>query len=423
MPRLTANHTQHAFTLLELAIVLVLVGMMAGFAVKLTPAKDCYGETREQLRDVQTALEAYVRANNKYPTPASRKPSVNDPLYGLQTTISTDGSDRIGSGGTAVLVGALPFVTLGLNTNYAVDCWGNKFTYFVSEVLTDSATYMSNTSAGTITIRNGSTALTAPGPSTLSAVAAYAVVSHGKDALGAAKRSGSTTNKFYCNTQQASTTITRVDKENCDTANQELFSATFNDGQGAPNFFDDVIVYANKTGFTGCNAGTVSWSTNCTANVSAMGNADTTTATNTAGGYNGTATVTCTNGTLSLSNTSCAVAGTCAAQSVSWSTNCAGTSTSLASGNSGTVTNTASGYTGTVSVQCQSNGTLTQSSPSCTLSGGGGGGDPAPQCSTTACNGPACSVGTPSGYSVSGVTCSWTCTSGSDSTFCGDSNF
>lgn len=378
-----------AFTLLEMVVVLALVGMMAAFLVKLAPTRDCYAETRAQQREIRAALETYVRNNNHYPMPAGRALGINNPLFGVAVTDPASTLiDRIGTDpATNVLAGALPATTLGLNIGYATDCWGNKFTYYVSEQLTTSATYMSNTSAGHITIRNGTLAA----PSTLTASAAYAVISHGKDALGASARNNSASKK-YCSGEQANGTITRIDKENCDIVNKEIYASSFNNGDTPANFFDDVVIYANKTGYTGCNAASITWGTGntCTANVPATSHSDTLSVNNTSGGYIGSATVTCTNGTITLGATSCSAVspGACSSQSVTWLTNCVATAPTLNNGQSMSVSSTASGYAGSVTVTCNS-GTLSQASPTCGTGytwvyTGGGGPMGASYCSTPA---------------------------------------
>lgn len=78
----------------------------------------------------------------------------------------------------------------------------------------------------------------------------------------------------------------------------------------------------------------------------------------------GSATYSCSNGTPSLTTSSCVQSCT-ANQTVTWSTNCSAPSGALlANGASRTITNTASGYTGTRSITCN-NGTLSQSGGNC----------------------------------------------------------
>lgn len=365
----TSRIAAKGFTLLELAVVLVLVSLMAGFAVKIVPSKDCYAITRTQQRDIQAALESYVRANNKYPMPAGRALGSTNPLYGVAVTDAnakvTDGTiDRVSSGSNAVLVGALPFVTLNMSGNYGADCWGNKFTYYVSEELTGT-TYQSNSSTGHITVRTGSTSLTTPGPSTMTATAAYAVISHGANALGASPRNFTASKKF-CNTEQASGSVTRVDKENCDTNNADIYSTEFNNGASAPNFYDDLVVYKDKTGSTGCLAGTVTWG-GCSAAVAALANGGTQAVSYNSGGTTGSGTALCTNGSLSVTSSTCSAAPKCASQGVSWGSGCTGTAAAMANTSDTTsVSNTAGGYTGTATFTCQSSGTSTYTSGSCT---------------------------------------------------------
>lgn len=364
MVRVLAQKKQQAFTLLEMAVVLVIVALMASFAIKLPPAssKDCYSVTRAQQREIQNALDRYVRANNFYPRPAGRALGVNDPLYGVAASSSAAASiDRIGGGSTAVLVGALPFATLGLNGRFAADCWGNKFTYYVSDQLVTNTTYMDNDSAGHITVRTG----TLSTPSTLTGSAAYAVVSHGANALGASPRNY-TADKKLCNTEQSNGSLSRIDKENCDSNNREVFSADFNNGNDSAQFFDDLVVYSNKTGFTGCNSAVVTWST-CSATVIALQNQGSTNVENTAGGYTGTATVSCNNGTLNVSGLSCTSTSSCTGQPVNWAPGCSGTVGNLSHGGTTSVNNTASGYSGSVTVNC-SGGTISQEAPNCTPS-------------------------------------------------------
>lgn len=358
------SRIKNGFTLLELAVVLVLVSLMAGFAIKVAPSKDCYAVTRAQQRDIQDAIDTFVRANNYYPKPARRTVSVNNALYGVAVTVGTD-VDRIGAAGpTAVLSGALPFATLGLNTSYAADCWGNKFTYMVSEELTDSTTYKSSTSSGDITVRTGTKA----SPATLTSMAAYSVISHGADALGASPRNYTASTK-YCNTEQASGAVVRIDKENCDTNDKDIYSSEFNNGVGAPNFYDDLVVYANKTGYTGCDAGTVTWGA-CTANATAMAHGATPqTVNDVTAPTTGSASVACVNGTLTTTSISCVDAsGSCSAQSVSWLTNCNGTAPLLSNGASSAVSNTNGGYSGSVTVLCSSGSLVQQAvpAPTCT---------------------------------------------------------
>jgi hypothetical protein len=336
---------------------------MTGFgiqAIQTTSSDNCYPKTRAQMREIQQALDAFVRANNHYPSPAERSLNSSAANYGLSTGGTVMGTLR---------VGALPFVTLGLSSSYAADCWGNKFTYYVTSDLTSASTYMNSGSEGRITVRTG----TLGTPHSITATAAYAVISHGEDAIGAAPRNSG--GSGYCNLAAHGN---RIDKENCDTSNETVFSATFNngktDGTLVANYFDDLVLYAEKTGKTGCNTA-INWSetigpdTNqCTGPTGVMDDGHSMSVMNTRAGYAGTATFTCANGTISTTNSNCK--RICTATTANWS---AGSSNCSASIPGGTITQgtpvpvsySNGGVSGSGQAICNSNGSITVPSGSC----------------------------------------------------------
>ena len=366
---------RHAFTLIELAIVLALVSLVLGLVLRVVPERNCLTETQEQLHTIRQSIDEFVRANNYYPMPAGRALGASAPLFGSAVTTAasplTDVVAGSGSSPNRVLSGALPFATLGLGSRYAADCWGNKFSYYISELLTNPANYMSGTAIGKIQVNTG----TLSSPSALTTTAAYAVISHGADALGASPRNNTTGNKRYCVSEQSNATITRIDKENCDIANLVLFSSQFNDGRNARDFFDDLVIYAERTGFTGCNASVLTWN-GCSANVGVLQHGASTILTNVNGGQTGSANVTCINGTPTITSSTCTpvMPNNCAGQPISWGTFCNGVAPTLNVGTSTTVTNTSSGYTGSVTVIC-TDGVMSQTSPTCT-----------PECQSVALN-------------------------------------
>lgn len=78
----------------------------------------------------------------------------------------------------------------------------------------------------------------------------------------------------------------------------------------------------------------------------------------------------CIAGTLSGTYTVTSCSSGCAGQSVTWNTNCSGTVGALSSGGTQAVTNTAIGYTGSVTETC-TNGVLSQSGATCAAACGG----------------------------------------------------
>ena len=123
-----------AFTLVELAIVLVVVGLMAVFGLMAFSGKtgsDCYATTQQQLKTIDAALQNFVATHQRLPKPATIELGSAAPGYGYEAIGSISDpldpaygssvpSGMTSSGG--VLIGALPHVTLGLENSYSGDC-------------------------------------------------------------------------------------------------------------------------------------------------------------------------------------------------------------------------------------------------------------------------------------------------------------
>lgn len=225
-----ASPRKRGFSLIELALVLGISGLMLGFVLQSQQSAavaDCYAATKLQLRDIDGALQRFARQRERLPMPASRTVGVEAPTYGREA--SGGAIDSVA--GTSW--GALPFQALGLAPSYASDCWGNKLTYVVTTALTTNATsggYLDATITGNITVRKDAT-------SNSTSTAAYAVISHGEDALGAVKSNYSSGAKGWCTGGATLTT------QNCLANAATVASASFNDGRDAGTaYFDDVVV-------------------------------------------------------------------------------------------------------------------------------------------------------------------------------------
>jgi len=242
-----SRHTcrdRRGFSLLEISIVLLILGFMVGLGSQTikADATDCAAPTTAQVAAIKDSLQTYVRSKGIYPRPAGRGRGETSPQFGRSVaTVGDSYIIRLNSGGYAanpILFGALPFQTLGLPSSFASDCWGNKFTYIVTENLTiDTTTF--GTSTGNIVVKTGTTA----SPSTVMSTAAYAVISHGPNGIsvGGVRRNydtatGTTLNQGWC------TAATASDTENCDVANNIIFMNAYNAGAGAgANYFDDFV--------------------------------------------------------------------------------------------------------------------------------------------------------------------------------------
>ena len=175
--------TLAAFTLIELAMVLAVTGVMVGFVLKALDTgpginmTQCANITKGQLHYIDGAIQRFARSNNRLPLPARRWVGVDGATYGREAP-AADITQAAG-----VSFGALPWQALQLPSSYAGDCWGNKYTYIVTTALTTSNSsggYLDSTVEGNITRKtdgnlNGDTQI------------AYAIISHGPDGFGAVK--------------------------------------------------------------------------------------------------------------------------------------------------------------------------------------------------------------------------------------------
>jgi alpha-tubulin suppressor-like RCC1 family protein/type II secretory pathway pseudopilin PulG len=238
---------RRGFSLIELAIILVFAGIISGLALHVrqnsmgSAAGDCSTTTKMQLVDIQAAMDRFVRSKSRYPVPAQRNVGVENPNFGREVEAANVGNALyIQSAGAApdqVYYGALPFQALGLSPSYAGDCWGNKFTYVVTQSLTttNDTTFNATTNIGKIAVNNQ-----AADP--VASNIAYAVISHGEDGYGASKLNAS--DAGYC-----ALVAGVVQTQNCDNGNAILMTAPFSNGKDAGNaFFDDLIVYEGKAG-------------------------------------------------------------------------------------------------------------------------------------------------------------------------------
>lgn len=118
---------QQGFTLIEMAVVLMIIGLLlAGLVPTISSQMEQRqtGDTRRQMDEIQQALIGFTIANGRLPCPA--------------TSASNGEESPVGGGScTNFFDGYVPAATLGIspvdnNTKLVVDAWNNPIRYAVA---------------------------------------------------------------------------------------------------------------------------------------------------------------------------------------------------------------------------------------------------------------------------------------------------
>lgn len=133
------------FSLVEMAVVTLLIGIfltMGLSAFRATQEATAVSQTQTRENAIKDALIAYIRRNGRLPC-ADTDFTAPD---GIENRSGTTGTPPVPDPTTACATspsnarfGIVPYVTLGLARDAAVDGWGNFFGYQVSNAVTSSA--------------------------------------------------------------------------------------------------------------------------------------------------------------------------------------------------------------------------------------------------------------------------------------------
>jgi prepilin-type N-terminal cleavage/methylation domain-containing protein len=218
-PLLLLRKVEQGFTLVELAMVLVIFsllvgGMLMGLGAQRQVAES--NESQKRLAEIRDALIGFAVTNGRLPCPADPALVTGSVGSGLERAAIAGGC----TGGAAAVAGALPWATLGMQE---LDVWGRRVSYRVTGVfaqpITGQAAFALN-SAGDINIR-----ATAAG-TLLAANVPAVVVAHGLNGFGAYLPTGA----------QMAASADADETENAD-ADVEFVSKAFT------STFDDQVVW------------------------------------------------------------------------------------------------------------------------------------------------------------------------------------
>lgn len=181
---------QHGFSLVELAVVLVIVALLSGglmFGLSAQRDAAALQDARRQLDAVREALLGFAMANGRLPCPAPANLPNTDANAGIAPPPSPPPNPPCAS-----QHGVVPWVTLGLPET---DPWGNRLTYFSSNrftgALTGGAQASFTLSTGVPPDNTGLADIRNLAGSTVAIETAAVVVSHGANGAGAYRQDGS----------------------------------------------------------------------------------------------------------------------------------------------------------------------------------------------------------------------------------------
>jgi len=247
------NVIKQGFTIIELALVLLIVGVvMVGILAAYKPyiERQFLNQQEKRMDLVQVALADYITddpndpadpAEKRLPCPAPMNAAPTDPNFGMEQCISGAAGScsngvclRDGTGGQLVMVGAIPTKTLNIASNAMMDSLKNRMTYAVSKDLTLANSMPNLTMSGAVEIVEDSGVVTTTAP--------FALISHGKNKLGATTHDGVT--GANCSTSE------QGDGENCDDDTVFRSSSTGETNTDGIGDYDDFIRFNFQTSNT-----------------------------------------------------------------------------------------------------------------------------------------------------------------------------
>jgi prepilin-type N-terminal cleavage/methylation domain-containing protein len=238
------RESEKGFTLLEMAIVIIIGGVLLSFlgTALLAYLKQSRIETTEfRLAKIQEAMTQYLSVNGHYPCVANRNLGADDAQFGRMVTANCDVGGSFtgtnvttGRAGIRVRIGAVPTRTLNLPDEMIADAWGHKFTYAVTAPQATNLQYTAD--GGAISVIDGAgNSLVNP-----NSTAHYVVVSHGETGDGGYPVINATSPSVPCRTAA-------LDGANCDNSDAIFRSTLVTSEATVANFYDDYVYFQGQT--------------------------------------------------------------------------------------------------------------------------------------------------------------------------------
>ena len=224
---LTVNSPRYqtGFTLIELAVVLVIIGVLVGSILGTLGARIDNTrriETQEALENIKLALYGFAMSQDpvRLPCPDTTNDGIEDRAGGSCTTLTSPGN--------------LPWATLGINRG---DAWASTFSYWASDDYSKTVGFCPTTNATSVGQIKDSA-----GGNTIADNVAAVVISHGKNRYGSIDVNNSSRSAIPAGAVYAD------ERENLDTdaPTSVLFISRPVASEGAATAYDDIITWVSE---------------------------------------------------------------------------------------------------------------------------------------------------------------------------------
>lgn len=147
---------ESGLSLVELAIALMIIGLITIPMIKaydIDKMDKIKGATRLNLAKINSAMDYYYKVNGRFPCPADPMLTPNDPNYGLEVSPCGNPNNWVGNANALlqptstdplVAQGAVPFITLNIPPEAALDGYKNRFMYAVTRIQTETTSFNAN---------------------------------------------------------------------------------------------------------------------------------------------------------------------------------------------------------------------------------------------------------------------------------------
>lgn len=240
----SAAEFSRGFTLLEVAIVLVIIGLLTAPLMMLYKnymEQQILLKTTSSLAESNNAMQRFFLRNKFYPCPAGRALSPADPNFGRSDcslslaagACSAAGICRVAgeTAGETVLIGALPFVTMEMQLKDTADGYANRIQYAITASLANIPSVPpapptpppANPAAREVAVLDSISGVNRTIPGLLVAL--------GSNKLGAYSGNGALI---------TSCAGPGIDVENCDLDNDFIENADYSNASGSSEFDDNI---------------------------------------------------------------------------------------------------------------------------------------------------------------------------------------